>query len=78
MFANAPSTSGFPFSKIKKRAEQMEAEGPRTPVMHIEPRRLGIKQAYKKPVLPVSSTGRISHVLVKPKSSGGAADEFGR
>jgi len=53
----------------KNRTEQMEAEGPRTPVMHIEPRRLGIKQAYKKPVLPVA---------VKPKSSGGATDEFGR
>jgi hypothetical protein len=42
--------------------------------MHIEPRRLGIKKAYQKP--SQSSTGSGIKRVVKPKSSGGAADDF--
>ena len=49
-------------------------QGPRTPIMHIEPRRLGIKKAYQKP--SQSATGSGIKRVVKPKSSGGAADDF--
>lgn len=42
--------------------------------MHIEPRRLGIKKAYQKP--SHSATGSGIKRVVKPKSSGGAADDF--
>ena len=52
------------------------SQGPRTPIMHIEPRRLGIKKTYQTP-----TTSQLINALAniaKPKSSGGAADDFER
>lgn len=56
-------------------------EGPKTPVLHIEPRRLGLKKAYQKPTIHThtligGAAGSAIHML-KPKSSHGTgADEL--
>jgi hypothetical protein len=64
------------FSKAGITSAAEEDEGLKTPILHIEPRRLALKNKYQPP--SVSVAGPVGFKHYKPKSSGGSSDEFGK